>query len=36
VVDQKVGGVDVNAGLGRGLTHDADRWVAKFIVGTHF
>ena len=36
VIDQKIGGIDINAGLGRGLTDDADRWVLKFIVGTHF
>jgi hypothetical protein len=36
LVDQKLGEFDVNAGLGRGLTHEADRWVMKFIVGTHF
>lgn len=36
VIDQEIGGLDVNAGLGRGLTNDADRWVLKFIVGTHF
>jgi hypothetical protein len=27
---------DLNLGIGRGLTDDADRWVLKFIVGTHF
>ena len=36
VVDHDFGGFDLNAGVGRGLTSDADRWVAKFIVGTHF
>ncbi|MDY7549215.1 hypothetical protein QN379_14155 [Glaciimonas sp. Gout2] len=36
VVDQEAGGFDINAGIGRGLTNDADRWVLKFIVGTHF
>ena len=36
VIDQEISGIDVNAGLGRGLTNDADRWVLKFIVGTHF
>ena len=36
VVDREIGGLDVNTGLGRGITHDADRWVMKFIVGTHF
>jgi hypothetical protein len=36
VVDQEFGKYDVNAGIGRGLTPDADRWVIKVIVGTHF
>ena len=36
VIDQEIGGIDINAGIGRGLTDDADRWVLKFIVGTHF
>ena len=36
VIDHDFGGFDLNAGVGRGLTSDADRWVAKFIVGTHF
>ena len=36
VLDQGIGAIDINAGLGRGLTNDADRWVLKFIVGTHF
>ena len=36
VVDQKLGGFDLNAGLGRGVTHEADRWVMKFIIGKHF
>lgn len=35
VIDQEIGGITVNIGLGRGLT-DADRWVLKFIVWTHF
>lgn len=36
-LDQDLGHeVDLNLGIGRGLTHDADRWVLKFIVGTHF
>lgn len=36
-LDQDLGHeVDLNLGLGRGLTDDADRWVLKFIVGTHF
>jgi hypothetical protein len=27
---------DLNLGLGRGLTGEGDRWLLKFIVGTHF
>ena len=36
VLDQEIGGLDVNLGLGRGLTNEADRWVLKLVVGTHF
>ena len=36
VVDQDFTGFSLNAGLGRGLTHEADRWVMKLIVGKHF
>jgi hypothetical protein len=36
VIDHDFGGFDLNAGVGRGLTSDADRWAAKFIIGTHF
>jgi hypothetical protein len=37
VLDQDLGHeIDLNLGLGRGLTPDADRWTLKFIVGTHF
>lgn len=36
VVDQQIGSFDVNAGIGRGLTSEADRWVMKLVVGTHF
>lgn len=36
VLDQEIVGLDVNAGIGRGLTPDAERWVMKLIVGTHF
>jgi hypothetical protein len=37
VLDQELGAdIDLNLGLGRGLTPDADRWTLKFIVGTHF
>jgi hypothetical protein len=37
VLDQELGHeIDLNLGIGRGLTEDADRWTLKFIVGTHF
>jgi hypothetical protein len=37
VLDQELGHeIDLNLGIGRGLTPDADRWTLKFIVGTHF
>ncbi len=37
VLDQALGHeIDLNLGIGRGLTPDADRWTLKFIVGTHF
>ena len=36
VVDKDFGAVDLNAGVGRGLTGVADRWILKFIVGTSF
>ncbi len=35
-IDTEVGGFDLNAGLGRGLTDASDRWVVKFIVGVHY
>ena len=35
-IDQDLGKFDLNAGLGRGLTSDSDRWIFKFIVGAHF
>lgn len=35
-VDHEIRGYDINAGIGRGLTDAGDRWVFKFIVGTHF
>ncbi len=35
-LDHDFGGYDLNAGIGRGLTGDADKWVLKFIIGTHF
>jgi hypothetical protein len=36
VLDHDFGNFDLNAGLGRGLTPDSDRWTIKFIVGTRF
>lgn len=36
VIDHQFNRFDVNLGLGRGLTSEADKWVLKFIVGTHF
>jgi hypothetical protein len=37
VLDQELGHeIDLNLGIGRGLTPDADRWTLKFILGTHF
>lgn len=36
VVDTIVKGLDLNAGIGRGLTDASDRWVFKFIVGLHY
>jgi hypothetical protein len=36
VVDHAFEHFDFNLGIGKGLTRDADRWVLKFIVGTHF
>lgn len=35
-LDHDFGGIDLNAGIGRGLTNVNDRWVLKFIAGTHF
>lgn len=35
-VDRDFGSFDLNAGVGRGLTAQTDRWILKFIVGTHF
>ncbi|MFZ6864119.1 hypothetical protein ACO0K7_15915 [Undibacterium sp. Ji67W] len=35
-LEHDFGAFDLNAGIGRGLTTDADKWVLKFIVGTHF
>ena len=36
VVDRDFGGFDLNAGLGRGISQAADKWVVKFILGTNF
>ena len=36
VVDHDFAGWDLNAGIGRGLTTEADRWTVKFIVGRNF
>ena len=33
VVDAEIGKIDVNAGIGRGLTGASDRWIFKFILG---
>jgi len=35
-LDQDLGGIDFNMGIGRGLTSESDKWVIKWIVGTHF
>lgn len=36
VVDHEFAGFDVNAGIGRGVTSEADRWVIKAIIGMRF
>jgi hypothetical protein len=36
VVDTQIGKVDLNAGIGRGLTTASDRWVFKFILGLQY
>jgi hypothetical protein len=36
VVDTQLGKVDLNAGIGRGLTTVSDRWILKFIVGLQY
>jgi len=36
VVDTEIAGFDLNAGIGRGLNENSDRWVVKFILGTRF
>ena len=35
-LDHDFGAFDLNAGIGRGVTSDADKWVVKCIIGTHF
>ena len=35
-MDHDFGSVDLNVGVGRGLTGAADDWTVKFIVGTRF
>jgi hypothetical protein len=36
VVDTQIGKIDLNAGIGRGLTSASDRWILKFIVGLQY
>ena len=36
VVDTDFGAFDLNAGLGRGISQAADKWIFKFILGTNF
>lgn len=36
VVDRDFGAFDLNAGLGRGVSQAADKWVLKLILGTNF
>jgi len=36
VIDAALGGVDLNVGLGHGLTSASDDWVLKFIVGLRY
>jgi hypothetical protein len=36
VIDTAIAGMDLNAGIGRGLTHDSDQWTLKFILTTRF
>ncbi len=35
-LDTEIGKVDLNAGIGRGLTPNSDRWLVKFIIGLGF
>jgi hypothetical protein len=37
VLDTDLGkSMDLNAGIGRGLTTVSDRWIIKFILGFHY
>jgi hypothetical protein len=36
VLDHEFEKFEMNFGVGRGLTSESDRWLLKFIVGTHF
>jgi hypothetical protein len=36
VLDTEFRGLDLNLGIGRGLTPASDRWVVKFIVGARY
>ena len=36
VVDAEIKGLELNFGVGRGLTPASDRWVFKLIVGLHY
>lgn len=36
VVDAEIKGLELNFGVGRGLTPASDRWVLKLIVGVRY
>ena len=36
VIDHDYGIFDLNFGIGKGITKEADKWTLKFIVGRHF
>jgi hypothetical protein len=36
VIDAEIGKLDLNAGIGRGLTPTSDRWIAKVILGLQY
>ena len=36
VLDTSFHALDINMGVGRGLTHPSDMWTLKMIIGTHF